>query len=306
MDRDEWLALRRQNVGASEVAALFGCQAAHQQSHWTLWQVKAGRIPDPFVGNERVAWGLKLEQVIAEAARERHGWYAVVRAQYVQHETVAGMGCTPDFYILDGGKAVALLETKNVDWLVRKRQWGDEPPMHILLQLQHQLACTGKPRGCIAALVGGNELRTYEYERRPKLVAEIERRVTEFWRSIEEGREPPIDGSASTADAVAALYPHDDGDDEPADMTGDNELPDLCARLLRLSIERRDLQTAEQAARSAILAKLGDHRAARCMGFVLRAARSRDTPDRVIAPEMVGETIKGRAGSRRLTVREMT
>lgn len=305
--RDEWLALRRRNIGASEVAALFGAQPAYAMSHYTLWQVESGVLPEPEANGDRPAWGLRLEDAIVAAAAEMNGWKHYRRAGYVQHPTVEGLGCTPDFFLTTAdGTPIAIIEAKNADWLTHKRQWGDEPPLHILLQVQAQLACTGLPAATIAALVGGNDLRCYPIERRPAIIAEIETRVAAFWQSIRDGKEPPVDGSESTAKAIAARYPHDDGDDELVDLSGDNELPELCSNLLQATALRRQYEAAEREAKSGILAKLGDHRAARCTGFWVSAPATKSTPDRVITEADVGTVIKGRAGFRRLSVKEMT
>lgn len=305
--RDEWLTMRRGNIGASEVAALFDAQPAYAMSSYTLWMVKSGRLPEPDVSSERPAWGLRLEDAIVAAAAEVHGWQHYRRAGYVKHPTIEGLGCTPDFFLTTaGGAAIAIVETKNADWLAHKRQWGDEPPLHILLQVQAQLACTGLPAATIAALVGGNDLRCYPIERRPAIIAEIEMRVAAFWQSVRDGKEPPVDGSESTAKAIAARYPHDNGDDEPVDLSGDNELPELCSNLLQATALRRQYEAAEREAKSGILAKLGDHRAARCPGFWISAPATKAAPDRVIAAADVGTTIKGRAGFRRLSIKEMT
>jgi hypothetical protein len=47
--------------------------------------------------------------------------------------------------------------------------------------------------GDVIVLVGGNELRRFQYEFRPSVYAEIEKRVGEFWRSIEAGKPPKAD-----------------------------------------------------------------------------------------------------------------
>lgn len=305
-DRKAWLESRRKNVGGSEVAALFGCQPAYAMSAWTLWQVKAGRLGEPDEPGERAAWGLRLEAAIADAAAGQEGW-TIAKAGYCPHPDVAGMACSLDYLIVagePGRSGQGVLEIKNVDWLQERRRWGGEPPEHILLQLQHQLACAGLEWGAVAALVGGNRLEIYRYERRPRLIAEIEKRVADFWASIAEGREPPTDGSASTARGVARLWPHDDGEEQAADLSADNELPDLCDRYLQAAAARRADEALEREAKSGILAKLGGHKSAWCEGYAIRAPEVEATPDKTITAEMVGQTIKGRAGYRRLTVKE--
>lgn len=301
----EWHAARAKTVGASEVAALFGCQPAYANSHYTLWMVKAGRMPPPEVTGSRPKWGLRIEEAIGAAVAEERGW-DVRRADWTPHPDVLGLACSPDFIAWFDGNDYGPLETKNVDWLIHRRQWRGEPPLHIELQLQTQLACLEAKHGAIASLVGGNELKVYEFERRPKIIAEIEQRVTEFWRSIAEGREPPIDGSESTARTVSGLWPDDDGVDVPADLSADNELPGMCQRYLWAAHERKEAEKVEREARSAILDKVRDHRRALCQGFSISAPAIAGKPDSIITPDMVGEEIKGRASSRRLTVKEQT
>ena len=295
MTRDhEWHAARAKVIGASEVAALFG--VSPHTSRWSLWQVKAGRVAPPDLsGDARVTWGLRLENAIADAVAEERGWTLLPGGHRV-HRRIEGMGCTLDREI--AGDRPGVLELKTVDWLARKRQWGAEPPAHILLQLQHQLAVTGHQWGAVAALVGGNDLRIWEYQARPRSFAESEKRVRAFWQSIREGREPPVDGSASTAETLAALYP-DAHDDPPLDLRGDNEAPELCAGFIRAREARQAAEREERNYANALRAKVGDAAAAMVNGYTVRATAVAAIPDRAAEP---GEMIKGRAGYRRLSV----
>lgn len=290
-----WHAARAKVVGASEVAALFGLSP--HTSHWSLWQIKAGRVPPPDLrGDERVVWGLRLEAAIAAAVEETKGW-EIRPGGHRTSEGSPGLGCTLDREAVDRARGLGCLELKTVDWLVRKRQWGAEPPPHILLQLQAQLAVTRYRWGAVAALVGGNELRIWEYEARPKVIAEIEKRVRAFWVSIRENKPPPVDGSPSTADTLAALYP--DASAPPIDLRSDNELPEACAGFLRAREARQAAEREERQYSNLIRAKVGDAEAAMVNGYTVRATAVAAIPDRVAEP---GEMIKGRAGYRRLNV----
>lgn len=279
--REAWLAERQKNIGGSEIAALFGCQADYQLSHYALWQVKSGRIPAPDVTGERPAWGLKLEAAIAEGAAEKHGW-KIAKGGYVQHPTVPGLACTLDFVIASvppGGFVgekwgPGSLEIKNVDWLQHKRQWGDEPPLHIELQLQHQLACTGYEWGAVVCLIGGNQLaEPYYFERRPKITAEIEKRVAAFWVSVEASKEPAVDGSDTTAAAIAAMFPeHVPG--TSIDVDGDNEFPGRWAALVQAKADRSAAEKTEQASKSWLMAKVGDAELIRFNGQIIATAKT--------------------------------
>lgn len=306
-DRAAWLALRQSYVGASEVAALFGIQPDYARGAYALWHVKAGRAQDEFDAGPRAAWGLRLEEAIAAAAAEREGWN-VRPGMFAVHDQVGGMSATLDRIIAapgpndEGAQGPGVLELKNVDWITHRNGWGDEPPTHILVQLQAQLACTGYQWGAFAALVGGNDLRIYRYSRRPKIIAAIEQRVSAFWDSIRAGKPPAPDGSDATFRVLRELHP--EPVEEPADLTEDNEAPVLAAEVLRLSAQRKEIEKQEAAAKAGLLAKLGDHRAALLTGYRISQAITPEKPPVEITAAMIGQTLPGRAESRRLIVKE--
>ena len=303
-DAATWHAARAKVVGASEVSALFGAQPPYAMSHYTLWMVKSGRIAPPDVPGERPKWGLRLEEIIGAAVAEEHGWLVerpILR--HITHPRVAGMGCTLDFVAKKNG-VNGVIETKNSDWLIHKRQWGDEPPTHVLLQLQHQLSCCDAEWGAVACLVGGNHLEVYEYDRNAKIVAEIERRVAVFWQSIRDGKVPPVDGSDSTAGTLHTLFPEDDGIEVPADLTADNILPELCGQYIDALTREKVADEDRTKARNAILAKLGEHREAWCQGYLIKAPAIPYNPGTLITEAMVGTFIGARKGSRRLSLKE--
>ena len=296
----DWHALRRRHVGASEVSILFGAQPDYMPGIFALWQVKAERIPPEPVENERVKWGLLLEDAIAAGAAEREGW-DVRPGQYASHPS--GLGATLDRIIAAPGpndtgyEGPGVLELKNADWLVHRRQWGDEPPLHILLQLQAQLMATGYSWGAVAVLVGGNDLRIYRYRARPALHAEIAKRVAAFWASVRAGEPPEVDGSDATFRALIQIAPVEDTE---RDLTDDAEAPDLCAEYLTAQAEAKAAQKRQAEARNRLVEKLAGGWA-RIPGFGLSLAVTCAKPDREAVP---GEIIKGRAESVRLIVRE--
>lgn len=293
----EWFEARAATLGASEVAALYDVHPF--LSRFALWQAKAGRIAPPVVDNERAKWGLRLEAVIAEAAAEERGW-KIERGTWLRDGEEPRLSATPDFLIVPDG----VLEIKNVDAAQFARAWGDEPPLHVLLQVQAQLAVTGREEGYVAALVGGNTLRIFRVPRRPAIIDDMRRRVAEFWASIERGEEPPPDGSASASEALRAL--HRELSDDAIDLTGDNRAPELCAALLAAIERRKAAEAEENALRAELMAKLSGHRAAIVPGFRVRVVVTPEKPETVITPEMVGQTMPGRKEVRRLVVKEET
>lgn len=305
-DSADWHDMRARHVGGSEVAALFDLPRAdvpnYLTSRYALWHIKAGNAPSPFVGNPRVSWGLRLEAAIAEGAAEENKW-SVQKGGYVTDINCPGLGCTLD-YVIDYDpteKGPGVLELKNLDWMVHKKSWGDEPPPHILLQHQHQLAATGYSWGAVVALVGGNDLRTYRYKARPKLIEDIRRRVTEFWRSIDEGREPPVDGSESAANVLASLYP--EVIDDAVDMGSNNEWSGAVNDFHDAGEARRDANDRYEETKNKIVALLAGHKRGYGGGWSVNTSITPANPGREPKP---GELIGTRKEVRRYTAKEFT
>lgn len=304
-DSQEWHDLRARHIGGSEIAALFDLAPEdtpnYLRSKYALWHIKAGNAPPPEVGNPRVKWGIKLESVIAEAASEEHKW-SVQKGGYVSDPNCEGLGCTLDF-VIDYDpteKGPGALEIKNVDWLVHKRSWDTEPPPHILLQHQHQLAATGYTWGAVCCLVGGNDLRTYRYQARPKLIEDIRRRVRDFWRSIDEGRPPPIDGSESASAVLRALHPQ--VEDDAIEITS-NEWAEACNDFFDAGEARRGANERYEAAKNRVVQLLGDHKRGWGMGWTVNTAITPANPGR---PPKPGELIGVRKEVRKYTCKELT
>lgn len=271
---EEWHALRAKHIGASEVAALFDCQPDYAQSRYSLWQIKSGRIAPPVVEGGRVEAGRRLESAIAHWIAFGQNWKIEQYKGYAQCDTCEGMGATPDFDILDHADGPGLLEVKSIDWLEHKRKWtNNEPPMHILLQVQSQLHCTGYKWAYVGALVGGNEPVTYRVDYRPKIGAEIEKRVAAFWDSVKAGKEPPVDGTDSTAAALAAMFPEATAG-ESIDMDGDNEFPERWASLIQAKQDRKAAEATETASKNWLMAKIGTAELIRYGGQIVATAKT--------------------------------
>jgi len=300
--RDEWLTLRGKYVGASDVAALFGVQAGYSLDRFALHHVKAGNVPAPEVGGARVKWGQRLEELVALALNEDHG-YAITRGRYAIADDCPGLGASLDFETegdpLGEFSGPGIVETKNVDFITHKRAWTDgEPPPHILLQLQAQLGASGYGWGLVAALVGGNDLRVYRYAARPKLIADIKARVEQFWQDVSDGREPKPSASDASAAIIRAMYAETRGD--LVDLSADNELPALCAQMLEAAERRRAAEKDEAEAKNRIAAKAGPNLRIMAQGYWINVAVVAEKPDR---PAEAGEIIRGRKESRRITVK---
>lgn len=290
-------AFRAAHVGASEVAALFG--ESPYLTEFELWHRKAGNVATPdFAGNERMEWGIRLEPAIIEAAKDRWGY--TDREQIKRLSNGKGLGGHPDRRVTCPERGPGILEVKMVDWLERKK-WGDEPPLHYLLQDQSYQGLDGAKWGDVIVLVGGNALERHQYDFRPGLYAEIEKRVEAFWQSVRENKPPKADYTRDVG-TMAALY--SDATDTVVDLRLDNRMPELLREYLEAKKAETDAGCRVDAAKAEILEKLGTNSAAIVEGFTCRVPVQGGTPGRLITEEDVGTYIGARKPSRRVTVKE--
>lgn len=296
------LEFRASVVGASEVAALFDCSP--YLTRFELWHRKNGTIATPdfnHVGedgtpeDERIYWGVRLEAAIIEAAKERFGY--TDREQLERLTNGKGLGGHPDRRVICPKRGPGILEIKTADWMIRK-DWGDEPPSHYLLQSQAYQGLDGVQWGDVLVLVGGNKLERFCYDFRPKIYAEIERRVEAFWQSIEANEPPPADYSRDL-DTISDLYR--EGTEDVVDLTTDNLAHEAAAAFLFAKQARLEAEKKEDAAKAELLDKLGLASSAMLNGFTVRATTVPAIAERPAEP---GEMIRGRKAYRRLTVKE--
>ncbi|MEO0631786.1 MAG: YqaJ viral recombinase family protein, partial [Planctomycetota bacterium] len=141
-NREEWLADRKNFIGASEVASVIGAPGAYS-SRWELWARKSGRLPDK-PETESMRWGSILEAAIGQGVQAEHGGYVISSPDVYDAygpEDKPHQRATPDC-TWRRGEVVWLLEVKNVDRMLAEH-WDDAPPPHVVVQLQWQMYCCG-------------------------------------------------------------------------------------------------------------------------------------------------------------------
>ena len=213
LDRDQWLQVRKGGIGSSDAAAAVGLNP--YQSQLELWLEKTGRAPVAPPGDggaddlSPMYWGSLLEPIVAAHYTRRTG-HKVRRINAVlRHPEHPWMLANIDREVL-GAPDVQLLECKTAGiqgaWL-----WRDGVPEYVQLQVQHQLAVTGKQAADVAVLLGGQELQIFRIERDADLIGQLITLEREFWGYVERDQDPPADGSDSADRALRALYPRDSG-----------------------------------------------------------------------------------------------
>ena len=188
-NEEHWLELRKQDITSTEVSALFGISP--YLTEFELWHRKLNAQASPFEENNRMKWGRRLQDAIANGVAEDEGFKVRPMTEYIRDPDLR-IGSSFDFAIGDDG----ILEIKNVDSYIFSQQWeyddGDnlEAPPHIEIQVQHQLLLSGRDFAYICAFKGGNDPVLIKREPDSDVMAAIEKRAKAFWKSIGEGREP--------------------------------------------------------------------------------------------------------------------
>jgi len=227
----QWHELRRQNIGASESCVLLGWGFA---SPFELFMQKTGKLAEPDLSkDERVVIGQSIEAGIATAAERLLGVALRPAKRYVTHPTIHGMGCTPDYEMLTEDAGWVPVEVKAVAWDRWADEWNPgnepddeiEPPPHIAIQLQHQLACCGSPYGFVLVLVAGSRIRLIRQPRHAGLIEQIENAVVEFWRRVRDNNPYAPDMTVDLS-AMQRVYKTHEG---TVDYSGNAQLETLVA-----------------------------------------------------------------------------
>jgi len=217
-DRAEWLEARRQGIGGSDAAAVMGLSP--YKSAYELWLEKRGELQEEDLSdNEAVHFGTVLEDVVATEYARRTGRKVSRVNCILQHPEHPYMLANLDRRVVGERR---ILECKTADRFTLP-MWGeagtDQVPDHYHLQVTHYMAVTGAEVADLAVLIGGNEFRIYTIERDQELIDMVYDQEAEFWRMVQDGGPPDVDGSAATSALLKRLYPSSTG--ARIDLPGD-------------------------------------------------------------------------------------
>ena len=253
--REDWLRARQSGIGASEVAALLGCDP--WASRYALWASKAQVGVRGDAGESEAAeWGNRLEPLVAQKYAEvtgyrivDHGRHAIVASDRWPHLFAT---LDREVFLPNGERWVLECKTTGLRYA---DDWAAGAPLKYVVQVQAQLAVTGLERGVLACLIGGQRFAPpVEIERNEDLIELIGERVETFWReNVELGVAPEADGSDATKRVLKTLFPDDSG--ETVALPGDAESWDREREEAIAQV--KDGETRRDKAENALRAALG-------------------------------------------------
>lgn len=265
---DEWLAMRRTGVTASDLPYLMG----NKPGLVRLWGEKSGLIepetPDPDT-QEMFDLGHALEPVIAERYTIKTGRRLRVVSAMVRHPDIEWAFASLDRVSATPGERL-IVELK---WQPH-HSWASDPeavPAAVQDQVQWQMFVTGYPLAHVAVLVGSR----VEWHELPadREYQDAQLRVATWFRGlVERGERPDIDGSESTRLALTAMHPAD-----TEDLMDPTPETDALAHELRAArAAAKAAAEEEDRLANVVRAVLGDHAGVEGATYRLTWKKNRD------------------------------
>jgi putative phage-type endonuclease len=307
LSRDEWLEVRKHGIGSSDAAAAVGLNP--YKSQLELWMEKTGRDtdlpkPDPTDTTAPVYWGTLLEPIVAASYTQQTGRKVRKVNAVLQHPDRPWMLANIDREVV-GASDVQILECKTAGEF-GARHWRDGVPEYVQLQVQHQLAVTGKQAADVAVLLCGQQLKVHRIERDDSLIAKLMLLQERFWHYVTTDTPPPTDGSDSSATALQYLYPRDNG--KQLDFSQDSQMSALFTDLQDARSQVDKYKQLEEQYKQQIQQAMGDASKAAFETGSVSWKRSKDSTvldtKRLLSdhPELLAQYSMTRSGSRRFLV----
>ena len=297
---DEWLAARRDGIGASEISAVFG--VSPWQSPFSLYHSK--REGWELTDTDHMEAGRRMEPVIADWFADRGdplGNLSIQRAGLYQSEERPWQLATPDRLVYlrcpecDGigdtaeydfeacadchgtggtGEPLAVLECKHpFDWHGFGEEGTNQIPIYYLMQVLQQLDVVGVDEWFLAAYAD-HQFRIYRGRRDEADLRVMRIKGAEFWDRYQRGIEPDLDTHEATVDTLKRLHPSI----EDVDVVVPVEFAEGYRRARALAAKADALVDRYQARARALL---GNARRLMCNGklVVSRSVYERDGED---------------------------
>jgi putative phage-type endonuclease len=244
--RTEWLAWRREGIGASDVAGIIG------MSEWSspvaVWLDKTMSVDK--AATEPMEWGLILEDTIIDEWARRNGRLIGARQAMASRIDASHHRATVDALDVTAPATPRIVEVKNTaDW-----PWT-APPDKYLLQVQWQLHVMELDEASIVVLHSGNRLADYPVVRDDKTIGLLVERVDHFWHTfVVADVMPPVDDTKATHDSLKEAFA--DPSDRPVALDGD--VVKALERHRELKAEIKTLESEMKGCESQVFAALGD------------------------------------------------
>jgi putative phage-type endonuclease len=206
-DKASWLQARTRGLGGSDAAVILG--RSPYKSPLALYSEKIGLVEPPDTQSEAAEWGVLLETKVAEKYAKVSGlplYYPGPWTIY-RSKTNPFLSASFDRLILNQNEEVgAVLQVKTTGaW--HEEEWEADVPLHVTLQVHHEMLVAGVQHAAVAVLIGGQKYRSYDVAMNQDLAEVMMREEAAFWQRILNRDPPEPDGTKSSREILGKLYP---------------------------------------------------------------------------------------------------
>jgi putative phage-type endonuclease len=243
-NRADWLALRKSDVTASEVPALFGLSKFTSALQVYADKTGAGK---GYGDNASMRAGRIMEAAIAAAVREEKPEWRVEKAEHYYRDEQHRIGATPDYFrVLKDAMEIEPIECKFVQPHIFAKDWQQGPPLMYILQTLVQIYLTEAKRGWIAVMIDNRakDVNIYEVPRDDKAWERIKGGVARFWGDVAKGTIPGPD-YLRDGNALKEIYPPDPKA-APLDLTGNEEVTDLLMSREHIVMQMKAMESEKE------------------------------------------------------------
>jgi putative phage-type endonuclease len=188
-----FLEERRNGLGGSDIAAVLGISP--YKSAYELYEEKVNGVQADLSNNEAVIWGNLLEEPIAQYYEQLIGKQLYCSSTF-KHEKYPFLIANPDRLVMFEKRGLEIKTTNEH----LKHLWGEsgsqQIPEYYYAQISHYMLVLDYPVWDVAVLIGGQEIRTYTFERDKEIEGIIIEQANDFWHNnVLAKKAPPIDYS---------------------------------------------------------------------------------------------------------------
>jgi putative phage-type endonuclease len=211
-DRDAWLEVRRNTIGASDIASIMGVPGAYGTPTTIYWSKVSGDSQPSTLGMEL---GIYLEEFVARKLRQARPHWEIAPGGLYVNEQRPWMSATFDRLLtLPGSIDGAVVAPAQIKTASTAEGWGqdgtDDIPVHYLAQGLWEMAVGGFRRVVFPVLfLQARQLRIYEIPWDDDAEEDILVMIAEaaaFRERVLLGNPPPVDWRPVTTAVLKRVY----------------------------------------------------------------------------------------------------
>lgn len=233
-------------IGGSDIAAVLG--KSRYKTPYRLWCEKTGQIEQKVQNLEAVEMGTRLEQFVADLFAVKADKTVRRAPKGYQHPDYPYMVAHVDRLITGSDE---LLECKTCS-AYKLDEWQNAIPQEYVLQVMWYLGITGRKRGWIACLIGGQKFDYKVIDFDPELFEIMVNKAREFWDMVQNNKPPLI--LPDDDETLAELHPK-----HTEDLIEAQEFNERAAYLQELKMHRDEINKEIKEIETELKAKIGDN-----------------------------------------------